>query len=61
MVADAGNRGPQQTRFWFAGVEDRIRLERLYVLCLPALRSFDDIELDGLPFLQAAEAFALNR
>jgi len=46
MVADAGN---------------RISLERLYVLCLPALRSFDDIELDVLPFLQAAEAFALNR
>ena len=36
-------------------------LERLYVLCLPALGSLHDVELDRLPFLQAAEALALNR
>jgi len=44
-----------------ANAEDRIRLERLYVLCLPALRSFYDVELDGLTLLQAAEALALDR
>ena len=37
------------------------RLERLNVLCLPALGSLDDIELHGLPFLQAAETLGLNR
>ena len=36
-------------------------LERLDVLSLPALGSFDHVELDGLTFLQRAEAVALNR
>ena len=35
-------------------------LERLNVFCLPALGSLDDIELNGLTFLQAAEAAGLN-
>jgi hypothetical protein len=32
----------------------------LNVLCLEALRSLFDFELNGLSFLQAAEAFALD-
>ena len=39
---------------------DRIGLERLYVLCLPALGSFHDVELHGLAFLQAAKALGLD-
>src|SRR5579871_962945 len=35
-------------------------LERLNVLCLPALGSLDDIELHGLAFLEAAEAVGLD-
>ena len=35
-------------------------LDRLHVLGLPALRTFDHIELDLLPFLQAAESVRLN-
>src|ERR1051326_5490279 len=35
-------------------------LQRLYVLCLQALGSLDDVELNRLPFFQAAEAFVLN-
>ncbi len=35
-------------------------LRRLYVLGLPALGSFDHIELDLLTFLQAAETARLN-
>ena len=36
-------------------------LRRFYVLCLPALRAFDHVELDLLTFLQAAESICLNR
>jgi hypothetical protein len=36
-------------------------LQSLDVLCLPALRSFDNAELNGLTFLQSAEAPRLNR
>jgi len=32
----------------------------LYVLCLPALRSLDNGELNGLTFLQAAESACLD-
>src|SRR5512135_736560 len=35
-------------------------LERLNVLCLPALGSLDDVKLHGLAFLQAAETAALD-
>jgi hypothetical protein len=35
-------------------------LYRLYVLGLPALRSFDYVELNGLTFLQAAESAGLD-
>jgi hypothetical protein len=34
----------------------RLRLQGLYVLCLPALRAFYDAELHRLAFLKAAEA-----
>src|SRR5216683_79373 len=34
--------------------------DSLNVLGLPALRSFGHVELDGLPFLQAAKAASLN-
>ncbi|HMG01613.1 MAG TPA: hypothetical protein VK596_00685 [Edaphobacter sp.] len=33
----------------------------LNVLCLPALRAFDNVELDGLAFLERTETIALNR
>ena len=36
-------------------------LQKLYVLCLPPLGSFDNVELDSLAFLQAAEAVRLDR
>src|ERR1019366_8349388 len=36
-------------------------LENLYVLSLPTLGPFDYVERDSLAFLQAAEAFRLNR
>ena len=36
-------------------------LQKLYVLCLPALGPFDYVELDSLAFLQAAEAVRLDR
>jgi hypothetical protein len=36
-------------------------LQELYVLCLPALGPFDNVELDSLAFLQAAEAVRLDR
>src|SRR5262249_47367631 len=35
-------------------------LKGLHVLCLPALRAFDDVELNGLPFLQGPEPPGLN-
>ncbi len=36
-------------------------LDSLNVLSLPALGAFGHVELDGLAFLQAAEAAGLNR
>jgi len=36
-------------------------LERLDVLCLPALRTFHDVELNSLAFLQATKALRLDR
>ena len=38
-----------------------LKLDGRHVLCLPALGSFDDVELDRLSFFQAAEAVRLNR
>jgi len=38
----------------------KTELQSLNVLCLPALGSLDDVELDGLTFLEAAEALILN-
>jgi hypothetical protein len=38
-----------------------IALEKLHVLSLPALWSLGYVELNGLTFLQRAEAIALNR
>jgi hypothetical protein len=35
-------------------------LQRLYVLRLPALGALDDVELNGLTFLEAAEAPRLD-
>ena len=37
------------------------RLERLYVLSLPALGSLHDVELNRLTFLKAAESVRLDR
>ena len=37
------------------------QLQRSYVFCLEAFSALCDIELDGLAFLQAAEAACLNR
>jgi len=37
------------------------RLDSLNVLSLPAFRAFGHLELNGLPFLQAAKAACLNR
>ncbi len=44
-------------------LEDKIfgYLQQLHVLCLPAFGAFDDTELYGLTFLQAAETVCLNR
>ena len=36
------------------------RLDGAYVLCLPALGALDDVELDALAFLKAAEALCLD-
>jgi hypothetical protein len=36
-------------------------LQQLHVLCLPAFGAFDDTELYGLAFFQAAETIRLNR
>ncbi len=36
-----------------------LKLNQLYVLCLPTLRAFDDGKLDRLAFFQAAEALCL--
>src|SRR5438105_10838816 len=41
-------------------VELQKTLHRSDVLCLPALGSLDDIELDGLALFQAAKALVLN-
>jgi len=35
-------------------------LQQLHVFCLPAFGAFDDVELHGLAFFQAAKAVALN-
>jgi hypothetical protein len=39
---------------------DLVHLDRSNVLCLKAFRTFRDIELYSLAFLQAAEAASLN-
>src|SRR5215471_17086225 len=57
-IGDRGQKGAHlnqrmSTLWWF--------LDRLHVLCLKAFRSFRDIELHSLAFLQAAEATSLNR
>jgi len=36
------------------------KLNGRHVLCLPALGSFDDVELHGLSFLETPEAVCLN-